>query len=246
VLDTPTWRANPDWAASLGHDRDTLARLIDRSVELVSGVRAQWPGIAPALVSGAVGPRGDGYRIDERMDADQAAEYHGFQIRRLAGAGADVATAMTLGYPEEAIGIARAAHGTNLPVVISFTVETDGRLPCGATLREAIEAVDAATGDYPEHYMINCAHPSHFATVVEGAAPWASRLGGLRANASTRSHAELDEMTELDEGDPDDLASRYVELRAALPTLTVLGGCCGTDDRHVRAIATAVSRRPTP
>lgn len=241
VLEAPTWRANPDWAASLGHDNATLARMIDASVDVVHRLRPRWTSAQPFLVGAAIGPRGDGYRIDVAMDADEAGEYHSFQVGCLAGTPVDVVTAMTISYADEAIGITRAAADVDLPVVISFTLETDGRLPSGMSLADAIETTDAATGSYPTHYMINCVHPTHFDHVLDGGASWATRIGGLRANASTLSHAELDEMEELDAGDPDDLARRYVELRSQLPALQVVGGCCGTDRRHVAAIAAAFS-----
>ena len=238
-LEAPTWRANPDWAVTLGHDRTALKKFISGCVDVVAEVRTGWTGDQPFLIGGTVGPRGDGYRIDSMMDADVAADYHSFQIECMAEAGADVVTALTMGYTEEAVGIARAARAAGLPVVVSYTLETDGKLPSGTSLREAIEATDAATAAYPVHYMINCAHPAHFDHVLDGTAPWAARIGGLRANASQLSHAELDEMVELDEGDADDLAARYVGLRSALPGLQVIGGCCGTDHRHVAKIARA-------
>ena len=239
LLEAPTWRANPDWAATLGHDRPTLARLIDASVDVVHRLRPRWTSEQPFLVGAIVGPRGDGYRIDVAMDADEAAEYHSFQIGCLADTPVDVVTAMTICYADEAIGITRAAADADLPAVISFTLETDGRLPSGMSIGEAIETTDAATEGYPTHYMINCAHPTHFDHVLDSTAPWATRIGGLRANASTLSHAELDEMAHLDAGDPADLAQRYVDLRSQLPALRVIGGCCGTDHRHVAAITTA-------
>jgi S-methylmethionine-dependent homocysteine/selenocysteine methylase len=239
VLEAPTWRANPEWAETLGHDRAQLADLIAASVALVAQLR--WTDARPFLVGGAVGPRGDGYRIDTQMTADEAADYHSFQVDCMAGCGVDVVTAMTMGYVEEAIGVARAAQRSGLPAVIAFTVETDGRLPSGASLGDAIEATDAATGDYPTHYMINCAHPTHFDHALDPSASWIDRIGGVRANASALSHAELDEMVELDDGDPADLADRYVTLRSVLPRLHVVGGCCGTDHRHVAAIANAWS-----
>jgi homocysteine S-methyltransferase len=239
LLDAPTWRANPDWAATLGHDRAALAELIAESVGVVTDVRDGWNGSEPFLVGGAVGPRGDGYRIDSTMDADTAADYHAFQINAMAAAGIDVVDALTMGYVAEAVGITRAAEDAGVPVVISFTVETDGRLPSGMSLAEAIEQTDAETDGYVTHFMVNCAHPTHFDHVLDGTAPWAARIGGLRANASQLSHAELDEMVELDGGDPADLAARYVGLRSSLPNLHVLGGCCGTDHRHVAAIASA-------
>jgi S-methylmethionine-dependent homocysteine/selenocysteine methylase len=161
------------------------------------------------------------------------------QARAFAASEADLITAITMTYVEEAIGVAEAARAAGLPVVLAFTVETDGRLPSGQALGEAIEAVDGATGSYPAYYMVNCAHPTHFHGVLEGSPAWTSRLGGVRANASTMSHAELDEAEELDAGDPADLAERYRELRALVPSLRVLGGCCGTGHDHVDAIATA-------
>lgn len=243
VLDAPTWRANPDWAATLGHDRAQLRELITASVAVVDGLRSGWAGDQPFLVGAAVGPRGDGYRVDETMSADTAADYHSFQIDVLADTPVDVVTAMTLGYVEEAVGIARAAERAGLPVVIAFTVETDGTLPSGTSLGEAVEATDRATGGYPAHYMVNCAHPTHFAHLFADGAPWTARIGGVRANASSLSHAELDEAVELDRGDPHDLAAAYVQLRSLLPSLQVVGGCCGTDHQHVEAIARAVCAR---
>ena len=239
ALDAPTWRASPDWGETLGHDRATLAGLIDASVDVVEALRDRWAGPQPFLIGGSIGPRGDAYRVGTAMSAGAAADYHAFQVGCLAHTPVAMISAMTLTYAEEAIGIAHAAADADVPVVISFTVETDGRLPSGMPLGDAIEATDAATGSYPAWYMVNCAHPTHFDHVLDGGAPWLARLRGLRANASTASHAELDEMEELDAGDPDDLAARYVALRDVLPALHVIGGCCGTDDRHVRRIATA-------
>jgi homocysteine S-methyltransferase len=238
LLEAPTWRATPDWAAILGHDREELGRWIDASIALVREVRDRHADV-PTLLGAVVGPRGDGYRADTVMTPDEAADYHRFQVARSAQAGVDVLTALTMGDVGEAAGIALAAAAAGVPSVISFTVETDGRLPSGITLAEAITATDEITGAAPRHYMVNCAHPSHFADVFDDAGDWTRRIGGIRANASVRSHAELDEMTELDEGDPTDLAARYVALRTAVPTLQVIGGCCGTDDRHVAAIAAA-------
>ena len=246
LLEAPTWRANPDWAATLGHDRDALAELIHAAVAVPDARRAGWSRAEPFLVGGAVGPRGDGYRIDDAMTAAEAADYHTFQIGCFADTPVDVVTAMTICYSEEAIGIVQAAREQDLPAVVSFTVETDGRLPSGMTLGDAIEATDAATGGYATHYMLNCAHPAHFEAVLDPDAAWITRLRGIRANASMLSHAELDEMEVLDAGDPADLATRYVGLRSTLPALQVVGGCCGTDHRHVAAIATALAGGSSP
>jgi homocysteine S-methyltransferase len=186
-----------------------------------------------------VGPRGDGYDPAALMSDKEAEAYHRAQIETFRDTAADMVSAITMTHVEEAIGIARAAARAGLPAAISFTVETDGRLPTGHTLAEAIERVDAATSRYPAYYMINCAHPTHFEHVLEAGAPWVERLRGLRANASRKSHAELNESPELDIGDPVELGAEHAALRRRLPHLTVMGGCCGTDDRHVAAIAAA-------
>lgn len=239
VLDTPTWRASADWGDVLGYGADALADVNRRAVALLEELRREGPHV---VVSGCIGPRADGYEADGRMTALEAETYHAPQIQTFAASTADQATALTLSYPDEATGIVRAAVAAGLPVAISFTVETDGRLPNGQALLEAIEEVDAETGAAAAYYMINCAHPTHFADVLLDAGATVERIRGLRANASTRSHAELDESPDLDEGDPLDLARRYHELSTRLPHLTVLGGCCGTDLRHIAAICPA--RRP--
>jgi S-methylmethionine-dependent homocysteine/selenocysteine methylase len=235
VLSAPTWRANPDWGELLGYEGDELAAVNGRAVAFVEALA---PGGADVAIEACVGPRGDAYGPTQLMEADEAERYHSFQLRALAGTGATQVSALTLTYPEEAIGIVRAAKGAGLPVVIGFTVETDGRLPSGASIEEAVEAVDGATDGAAEGFMINCAHPTHFADgLPEGDAR--KRIRGLRANASTRSHTELDGAAELDSGNPSDLAERYVALRGELPELDVVGGCCGTDIRHVTAICDA-------
>jgi S-methylmethionine-dependent homocysteine/selenocysteine methylase len=240
VLETATWRASPDWAARQGYSVDDLVRVNRDAVELLLEIRARHQTEAtPVVISGCIGPRGDGYVAGELMSVDEARNYHALQARTFAATDADLITAITMTYPAEAIGVAEAARAAGMPVVISFTVETDGTLPSGESLRGAIEAVDAATGGYPAYYMINCAHPTHFAGVLAADEPWASRIGGIRANASTMSHAELDVAEELDTGDVDGLAARYRDLRASNPSISVVGGCCGTNQRHVDAIATA-------
>ena len=240
LLDTPTWRANRDWGAQLGYDAAALDRINRDAVAFAETLRSE-AGDAPApiLISGVIGPRGDGYQAAQQMAASEAEDYHAAQAGSFAGAGVDLVAAITMTYVGEAVGIARAAAGAGLPAVISFTVETDGRLPSGQALGEAIEQVDAETLASPAYYMVNCAHPSHFAAVLAEGGAWQDRIAGLRANASARSHAELDEATELDEGDPDALAAGYLALRPRLRNVTVLGGCCGTDERHVAAVAAA-------
>jgi len=239
LLDTPTWRANADWGAQLGYDAAAMDRVNRDAVAFARELREQAGGAPePILISGVIGPRGDGYRADAQMTAMEAEAYHAPQARSLA-AGADLVAAITMTYADEAIGIARAAARAGVPVAISFTVETDGRLPSGQALGEAIEQVDAETLAAPAHYMVNCAHPSHFAGVLAEGGAWRDRIAGLRANASVKSHAELDAASELDAGDPAQLAEDYAALRSQLRNVSVLGGCCGTDERHVAAVGAA-------
>ncbi len=241
VLDTATWRANPDWAERLGYDAAELERVNRAAVALARRIRDDFLDV-PVLVDGMVGPRGDGYIAGDQQTAEEAERYHGTQIRLFAEEGVDFVSALTLSYPEEAIGIALAARDAAVPVVLSFTVETDGRLPNGSSLREAIETVDRATDSYPSFYMVNCAHPTHLPEELLSGETWTRRVGGLRSNASRMSHAELDAAEELDAGDPVDLGARYATLRKRMPWLRVLGGCCGTDIGHVREIAVATAR----
>lgn len=239
VLDSPTWRANPDWGAKLGYDVDGLRAINMRSVRFLEELRSAWeaPGL-PCVINGAIGPRGDGYKAGN-MDTTEAMAYHSPQIAAFAEAGADMVTAFTLNSINEAIGVVRAAKMQAVPVAVSFTVETDGRLVRGETLREAIETVDGATERACEYFLINCAHPTHFEGALEAGEPWVERIHGVRANASIKSHAELDESEVLDSGDPIDLGRRYLALRRAFPRIQLLGGCCGTDHRHVAAVCDA-------
>ena len=239
ILDTATWRANPDWGARLDYDAAALDRVNRDAVAFAQAIRDAAGGVGPVLIDGVIGPRGDGYVADAMMSATEAQDYHSAQARSFAAAGADMISAITMTYVEEAIGIARAAAAAGLPAAISFTVETDGRLPSGHGLGDAIAQADFETGGSVAYYMVNCAHPSHFAHVLDDGGAWLGRIAGLRANASTLSHAELDEAEELDAGDPAALGAEYAALHRYLRNVNVLGGCCGTDERHVAAAATA-------
>ena len=237
VLESPTWRASADWGAKLGYSKSALAEANRAAIDMMAALRARFESEgAPFVISGCVGPRGDGYDPGKVMSEKEAEAYHGEQIGVFAQSDADLVTAITMTNVPEAIGVARAARAAGMPVVISFTTETDGRLPTGERLKSAIEAVDEATEQAPAYYMINCAHPAHFEHVLGAGEAWTLRLGGLRANASKRSHAELDNAQDLDDGDPDALALGYAALRRRLPRITVLGGCCGTDHRHIARI----------
>jgi S-methylmethionine-dependent homocysteine/selenocysteine methylase len=229
VLEAPTWRANPDWGAKLGYDAARLTRVNRNAITFLSQLRQQFA-IPVTLISMTIGPRGDGYRPGPRVDPDEAAEYHRPQLE--AAVGADLATAYTLTDPGEAIGIVRAARAVGIPIGISFTVETDGRLPDGTTIADAVATVDAAAP--PDHFGLNCAHPTHIAAAKPGG--WQKRIKVLRPNASMRSHAELDNADDLDEGDPAELAQSCRAIVGRFRNLRVLGGCCGTDARHVAAL----------
>ena len=240
ILESATWRASADWGKRLGYSADELAEANRQAIRMLEPLGAEVESAKTRVVlSGCVGPRGDGYVPSQTMSESEAQDYHAAEIRTFAGTAADMITAITMNYAEEAIGLTRAAVAADMPVVIAFTVETDGRLPTGQTLADGIRQVDAATKSAPAYYMINCAHPTHFDGALAAGEPWVDRIRGLRANASTKSHTELNESTELDAGNPAELGAQYAALRRRLPRLNVMGGCCGTDHRHLEAIAAA-------
>ena len=233
-LDTPTWRANPDWGAAVGYDAAALDRVNREAVGFLRDVADRWADrVGERRVAGQVGPRGDGYRPGAAVDPDEAADYHRPQLAAFAAAGADLATVLTLTDVGEAVGAVRAARDVGLPVWISFTVETDGRLPDGTTLADALRLTDEQAA--PDAFMVNCAHPVHVSRGLDGGGPW-ERVRGLRVNASDRSHEELDAITELDPGDPVALADAHRGLEEQLGHVELVGGCCGTDASHVAAL----------
>jgi homocysteine S-methyltransferase len=241
VLESPTWRASGDWGRRLGYTPAGLVKANSAAIKLMEDVRMMFAKDSPPIViSGNMGPRGDGYRHDKRMTVEEAMRYHQTQADCLAYTNADMLAAFTMNYVEEAIGIVRAAMRAHMPIAISFTLETNGKLPTGMSLGDAIQQTDMMTDGYPVYYMINCAHPTHFMKMLSEPAPWHTRLRGVRANASKRSHAELDDSPDLDIGNPMELGEDYRALCMQMPKLNVFGGCCGTDLRHVAAIAAAV------
>ena len=241
ILESPTWRANPDWGSLLGYDHQSLDHANRQAIEMMKAIKLSYQSEESLfLISGCVGPRGDGYSIESKMTVQEAREYHSPQVRSFAKAEVDLVTGVTMTYVEEALGLVLAAADHNLPVVISFTVETDGNLPSSQSLQQAIQQIDDNAEVLPIYYMVNCAHPSHFMQVLHTDASWTHRIHGIRANASKKSHAELDECTELDEGNPTALGTEYAQLKVLLPNLKVIGGCCGTDHRHIAAICEAL------
>jgi S-methylmethionine-dependent homocysteine/selenocysteine methylase len=241
ILESATWRGSRDWGNLLGYSPATLAAANRVAIDTLVDLRSQLADSERVVVSGCIGPRGDDYDAAARMTGEQARDYHAEQVQTFAGTEADMVHAMTITYPDEAVGVVLAAAEAQIPVAISFTVETDGALPDGTPLGTAIERVDDATGGSAAYYAVNCAHPTHFAHVLDPAAPWTQRLRGVRANASRRTHAELEESESLDAEDPLELGAQYADLHSSCPSLTILGGCCGTDVRHLRAIADALA-----
>jgi S-methylmethionine-dependent homocysteine/selenocysteine methylase len=240
ILESMTYRASEDWGAKLGLSPAQVADRNRKGIALLEDIRSEYEDEIPhVVISGCMGPRYDGYNAEDRMTAAQSAAYHRPQIATFRETAADMVAAYTLPYVAEGAGVAMAAREEGMPAVISFTVETDGRLPSGETIRDAVEQIDELTDSAPAYYMINCAHPTHFADAL-GDGPWTDRVRAVRANASAKSHAELDESSELDEGDPVDLGRQYVALAKQLRRLTVVGGCCGTDHRHVAEICSAL------
>lgn len=240
ILETPTWRANTNWGFKLGYTQGELDKINRQAVQLMRELKLLAHESEKVLISGNIGPAGDGYKAEKILSSSEAKRYHQPQALAFAGAHADFITALTLNYSDEAVGIVLSAEEVSLPVVISFTVETDGRLPSGETLKEAIEKTDRMTGGYTTHFMINCAHPEHFTDVLREDGAWRNRIRGIRANASTKSHAELDESETLDTGDKHLLAEGYTELISLLPDLRIFGGCCGTDHTHLEEICTMI------
>jgi S-methylmethionine-dependent homocysteine/selenocysteine methylase len=237
ILESPTWRASLDWGRKIGYSTQELVDVNQQAIEFLSEIRAAYESIYTKIViSGCIGPRDDGYSPASKMDAKEAQTYHSWQMAVLSDTEVDLVTALTMTYAEEAIGVVRAAQAVGLPVVISFTLETDGRLPDGSTLQDAIQQVDAATNYGPVYYMINCAHPTHFEDALAAGEAWTHRIRGVRANASRLSHAELDEAEALDDGNPLELGDQYHALQNLLSGLNVMGGCCGTDHRHIEEI----------
>jgi len=239
MFESVTWIANKDRAAAIGYEKHLLEQINLDAIQLIDEVRAE-VGDVPIKLSAQVGPRGDGYKPNNLMDDEEAEAYHAVQIGQIAKSNPDIVSAFTISYPEEAIGIVRAAKQHNLAVAVSFTVETDGLLPTGMPIGEALDAVDAATDNYASYFLINCAHPEHFLPNLNDG-PWTKRLAGVVVNASRCSHAELDEAEQLDEGDPVELGAYLGMIKKTYPHMHIFGGCCGTDMRHLREIAKNIS-----
>ena len=241
IFEAPTWRASSKWGAKLGYDDEELKRINFDSISFLKKLKTMFEDdVSPLFISGNIGPQGDGYRVEQALSIEQAETYHNAQVGHFKQAGADLVAAYTINHVEEAIGITRAAQCHQIPVVISFTVETDGTLPSGQPLGDAITQVDRETNSGPAYYMINCAHPSHFKHILTDDQDWLGRIRAVRANASKKSHAELDESEELDRGNLVEFGEANAELSEILPNLNIFGGCCGTDHHHIEEICSSL------
>lgn len=240
ILEAPTYRSSSDWGKELGYSEIGLAEINHKAIDLMRVVRDEYETEKSEMViSGCIGPREDAYLPDGAMTPDEARKYHLPQIKTLGEAGVDMICAMTLNEPDEAIGITRAAQSLNIPVAISFSLETDGKLLNGGSLKDAIISIDNATDNGPAYFMINCAHPTHFESMLKDA-PWTRRIHGIRANASSKSHPELWQSDRLEDGDPVELGTQNGQLAQKFKHLNVFGGCCGTDHRHVEEICKSI------
>ncbi len=241
IFDSQTWKAHMHWAKDLGASEDDLHKANHEAIAFISELRNEFSENAkPIVLNGLIGPRGDAYAPEEQIAAHEAEQYHSKQIGWLTETEADMVTALTFTQSDEAIGVVRAARAAELPIVVSFTVETDGNLPTGQPLGAAIQAVDDATEQTAAYFMVNCAHPDHFFHVL-GDEAWTRRIRGIRCNASRKSHAELDQSEVLDDGDPVELGEQNRAIKERLSWLNVFGGCCGSDLRHVTQIAKALA-----
>jgi homocysteine S-methyltransferase len=243
ILDSQTWKAHRHWAGDLGQTPEQLRSANQQAIAFIAELRAEAANRKPVVLNGVIGPCGDAYQPDRKITVEQAHTYFAEQLGWLAATEIDMVTALTFNQASEATGFLTAAQGLALPAVVSFTVETDGRLPDGQPLAEAIMQVDAETNASAAYLMVNCAHPDHFGGALDQDAGWTERIRGVRANASRLSHAELDEAPELDSGDPHELADQYRALAERMPWMNIFGGCCGSDLRHVSAIARSLPSR---
>ncbi len=235
ILDAPTWMANADRAAPLGYDAERLRAVNKDGVALMEEVR-QGSGRDDVLVSACIGPRYDPYADIPPISVGQARAYHNAQLSALKETSVDLVTGYTFNRTGEAAGCILASQDIGLPIIMSLVVETDGCLADGTPLIDAIDQIEAQTDGSALFYMVNCAHPTHFADVIK-AHP---RLKGVVANASSCSHAELDEAEELDDGDPVQLGQEIAAAMRDNPSIQVFGGCCGTDMRHLKQMALEV------
>tara|TARA_R110002074_G_scaffold203294_2_gene371174 strand:+ start:1454 stop:2410 length:957 start_codon:yes stop_codon:yes gene_type:complete len=240
LLEGIHYRASRDWGKLIGYSREGLKEINIRGVEFYRDLANEYESDSnPIPISGVIGPQGDAYDTGITPEAAEAEDYHSEQIETLKQAGADLITGATFSGVEEAIGITRAAKALEMPIVISFITNSDGRLDGGETMREAVEKVDAATNNAPAYYMINCGHPTEFESALEEK-DWTKRLGGFMPNAVAMEKLSLCSLGHLEDGNPEELGIQMGEIATRFPHIHVWGGCCGTDSRHLGQIAKRV------
>jgi homocysteine S-methyltransferase len=232
------YRASPDWAEKLGYSRETLREAQLRSIDFLREAAKPFAGQLPdILIAGVIGPRGDAYKLNRTITAQEAEEYHSVQLGTLREANVDLVSAMTFNNIPEAVGLSRAAKRVGLPIILNFTLDSSSRLRSGPTVREAIEAVDAEAGDaHPECYGLNCSHPIEMAPALEPGG-WFKRVRSLRPNAALMEKQALCKIGHLVDGDPPELGAQMGALAHRYPHLDIWGGCCGTWDTHLNHIA---------
>lgn len=232
------YRASPDWGAKLGYSPHGLAQANIQSIEFLRELAGEYNGQIPrTLIGGTIGPRGDAYQLNRTITAAEAEDYHSVQLATLKQAAVDFACAATFNNIPEAVGVARAAKKIGVPLIVSLTVDSSSRLKSGPTVADAIQAIDFEAADAaPISYLLNCSHPVEFEPALT-AGPWTSRLHGFRPNASKMEKLALCKLGHLEEGDPVELGRLMGGLARRYPHMNVWGGCCGTGDTHLRAIA---------
>lgn len=235
IIDTPTWRFNKDWASKLGYNEIELLNRNKEAVVLISKLKNDYNNI---IISGKIGPKYEGYFISEKMSIEESKNYHSTQIKTFSELNIDIITASAMNYVEEAIGISYSAKDKSIPLVISFTLNNDSKLPSGMALEDAINYIDYITNEYPIYYMINCVHPKYFIELlrINKDKKWINRIRGIRPNASSKSHEELEKLNKLDSGNIDELANYCKEIKNICPNINIFGGCCGTNINHVESI----------
>jgi S-methylmethionine-dependent homocysteine/selenocysteine methylase len=227
MLESPTWQANSDWGIKLGYSYRELKDINRRSISLLEKIRKDYETRKTKIViSGCVGTRKNSCHPSDLMTAIEAEEYHFPQVVTFADTEADLVTAAAMTDAEEAIGIVRAAQFMRMPVTVTFVVETDGKLPTGQTLGEAIARVDGETDQAPLYYGIHCQLTSHFTELFGCDMPWFERVRCIRAAKPDNYSLE-------------ELGDRFRSLVRKHPHLNILGGCRGTDTHHVETICLA-------
>jgi homocysteine S-methyltransferase len=235
------YRASPDWGAKLGYSAQALADANIAAIDFLRDIAQDYAGQIPRLlVGGILGPRGDAYSLNQTITAASAEDYHAVQLQTLKRAGVDFAIAQTINNIPEAVGIARAAAAINMPLSISLTLDSSGRLKSGPSLGEAITEIDRLSDDTaPAFYMLNCSHPVEYAPAIT-ANGWTHRLRGVRPNASKMEKIALCKLGHIEDGDPVELGQQMADLRARFPHMDIFGGCCGTGAAHLREMAKAL------